>query len=197
MTLEHVSDHYDRAYVRLLEQYKDKPRFAALLKSYLDQIQELEDATWDVVEAHYVDTADLTRLKVLGRIVGQVYRGELVEDFRVMVRARIRINRSHGKQVDIIEVAQLLLDGIDLSYEEHYPASILLRVEEEFPAGVSPTLVAELLREAKAAGVGFGMIYALSPAFKFSATSSPGTPTAVGWGTTTGAGVGGALAAII
>lgn len=198
MSLEPVTDHYARAYARTLEQYKDKPRFAALLGSYLSQVQELEDAAWDVVEARFVETADLVRLKVLGRVVGQVYRGELVEDYRTMVSARILINRSNGRADEIIAIAQLLLDGLDLEYEEHYPASILIRVTEAIPVGVNPVLVAELLREAKAAGVGFGMIYAMSPPFKASAEhpAAPDTTTTVGWGSTTGTGIGGAWSAI-
>lgn len=172
MTMIPISDHFERAYAHLIEQYKEKPRFAALLASYVRQIQDLEDAAWDVQMSRFLDNADLTRLKVLGRIVGQVYRGEVVETYRLFVRARILINRSGGHSGEIIAVAQLILAGVSLTYEEYYPASIVLVANTNL-GSIDVRYIVELLRETKAAGVGFQFIFqTFDDAFTFSATTS-------------------------
>lgn len=167
-----ITDHYERAYAHLIEQHKDKPRFAALLASYVRQIQDLEDVAWDVQTARFLDNADLVRLKVLGRIVGQVYRGEAVETYRLFVRARIRINRSNGHSDDILAVAQLILTGVTLVYNEYYPASIVVTANSNIGA-IDVRYIVELLRETKASGVGFAFIFqTFDDAFTFSSSTT-------------------------
>lgn len=193
MSMTPVTDHYERAYAHLIEQYKNLPRFAALLASYVRQIQDFEDAAWDVRTARFFDNADLVRLKVLGKIVGQVYRGEDLATYKRFVQARIAINRSNGWSSDIIAVAVLILDGIDLTYEEYYPAAIVLTANTSV-AGLDVRYIVELLRETKAAGVGFAFIYqTFADAFAFSATSSQVLDTTHGFSNTIAPTTGGQL----
>lgn len=191
--LTQITEHIDQAFAKLLEQYRGKPRFLALQASYVGQIQELEDVIWDVLGAFDVDTCDLLRLKILGKRVGQVYRGEAVNDYRRYVKARILINRSHGHADEIIEIAELVLDGLALTYDEFYPAAIVMGATDTDASGADPALAVEMLREGKAAGVGFQFVWGRSAAFKFSATSTPNTTTSVGLGSTVTPGLGGKL----
>lgn len=192
-----ISDHFEQAKAKLLSKYKKFPLFLALLESYVRQVQELEDATWDTISARYLDSADLVRLKVLGRVVGQPYKGEDLPTYLALVKMRILTNRSQGQSQDIIAIIEIMLVGATLTLEDSPPASFVLRVESDIGA-VSPIAVHDQIGEAKAAGVGFQMIYqTFANAFLFSATTSPDVDTTHGWGSVTSAGTGGQMVAVI
>ena len=46
MALEHIVNHIVQALDRLPQQYRGKERFAALLSTLVNQVQEIEDALW-------------------------------------------------------------------------------------------------------------------------------------------------------
>lgn len=80
---------------------------AAILRAYLNRVQELEDDIFEVLSAFDVRTCDETRLTILGKIVGISNLGWSVETYRSVVRAKIATNRSHGREDDIIAVIRL------------------------------------------------------------------------------------------
>lgn len=160
MSLTPVTDHVERGTSLLIEQYRGRPRIESLLRSYLLQVQELSDATWDVMVSRLIDDATGEQLTVLSRLVGENVRLGDDEAQRVLVRARIAVNRSNGHGDDILRVATLLLGDKPWSYAETYPASILI---ETFEAERAES-VATLLRLALAGGVGFGYHYSEEPA---------------------------------
>lgn len=114
----------------LIEQYKDKPRLAALLTSYLDRIQELEDAIWSVIEGRLIDQAVGVQLDILGKLVGQSRIDLDDEIYRTRIRTRIRANRSLGHPEDLIAVTQTCI-GLDIPFEhrELYPATTIIDIE--------------------------------------------------------------------
>lgn len=161
MTIARIDDHALSGLELLLEQYKRKPRIAALIASELTQIQALEDAAWDVLIKRLIDYAVDEQLVVLGRIVGQdPIEGENDELFRLRIRTRIRANRSLGTSNDVIAVALLALEGFatEWTYEERYPASFIVDIIDTVSAQTAQ-LTAEFLRLAKAPGVGFSVHY--------------------------------------
>jgi hypothetical protein len=50
MNVTRITDHVDQALARLIQQYKEKPNLAALITAFVDQIQDLEDAIFDLDE---------------------------------------------------------------------------------------------------------------------------------------------------
>jgi hypothetical protein len=150
VSLEPVTDHVERGLSRLIEQFKNKPRIASLIKSYLLQVQELSDATWEVLVSRLIDDATGEQLTVLSRLVGETVRLEDDERQRVLVRARIAVNRSNGHGDDILRVASLLFT-LDFELVEYYPAAMVLTVTE--PVSAVPTLEHGMLEQAAAAGV--------------------------------------------
>jgi hypothetical protein len=111
VALEQIERHFGDGLVKLIPPLWGKPVVAALLRSYLNRVQELENDTWEVLGAFDVRTCDATRLAILGRIVGQSNLGWNTETYRAVVRARIAANRSHGREADIVNVI-LLATGL-------------------------------------------------------------------------------------
>lgn len=155
MTIAQVTDHADQGVALLLDQYKEKPRLEAWIRSFLDEVQEAEDMLVAVALSRDVDTAEAAQLELLGRVVGQERVGDTDDVFRLFIKVRIRINRSHGKAVDIIEVGRLATDGRTSKFYPLYPASYVLDVIEPLDATLAPlaAYIASLLAEATAAGV--------------------------------------------
>jgi len=152
---EQITDHEEQAKALFIDQYKDKPRLAALLSSYITQIQSAEDILWGVILQRDVDTATGDQLDKLGRLVGQPRRGLDDDTYRVAIKARIRANGSLGHPNDIIETAQLALSMTSpsaLIFYELYPASWI--VDAIDPVTIDARYVADVLRSASPAGVG-------------------------------------------
>lgn len=148
---------------RLLEQYKGKPAFEALLKIYLDSIQEFEDAVFAVRLSMMLDSAVGEQLDFLGAFVGETRNGKDDDVYRVWIRVRIRLNRSFGEARDIIECLRLATNK-PFEYREYDDAcfAILFSERPDFPNDLA--LIAYL---AKAAGIGLSFVYPTDDAHVF------------------------------
>ncbi len=151
MTLKAITDHVEHGLSRLIEQFKGKPRLEAWISSYLEEVQELSTAAWDVLVSRLLDDAVGERLTILGKIVGQPRTTEDDDRFRVLVRARIAVNQSRGRWGDILHVATLLFGVIEYSLTPFYPGALVLTVED--PVAFIPNLEHRMLQQACAAGV--------------------------------------------
>lgn len=154
--------HILQALSKLLTPFRGKPRFASWCAVPVNQVQSLEDVGWSLLALLDVDLADLPRLVLLGKIVGQPQRGTL-EQFRRYVKVRVLVNRSGGTAPELIKIAGLLLGGpgsgppADVTYTEYQPAAIV--IDDNAPLGdADPTAAAEFLRAAKLAGVRLDLI---------------------------------------
>ena len=157
MPLVKIEDHVEQGLALLLSQYKDKPRIAALLSSYLRRVQELETAIFDVLIKRLIDNAVDEQLKVIGRIVGQFNEGGWDDDtYRLFIKARIRANKSNGHGDDVIDVLNLV-EAADFVLSEVYPAAMY--VDFETVTDADPMILMELARRAKGSGVRLQMLY--------------------------------------
>jgi hypothetical protein len=147
--LQHITDHVEQAEDLLLEQYKNKPRTLALLRSFIRRCQELEDAAWEVLLQRFIDNAVGAQLDMLGRIVGQDLDGVDDETYRVYIKARIRVNRSHGRPDDVIDVLRLI-ETAAFIYSEQYPATAVVLYEE--PSTAPDVALVDLLGATRAGG---------------------------------------------
>lgn len=152
MTLAAITNHVERGLGRLIEQFKGKPRLEAWISSYLEEVQELSDAAWDVLISRLIDSAVNEQLVVLGRIVGQLKTTTDDERFRVLVRARIAINKSNGRWNELLRIIKLLLgDGVPYGLTPYYPGALVLMILGAIT--FVPTLEHEMLEDAAAGGV--------------------------------------------
>jgi len=129
--LERIERHFGEALIALVPPFWGKPRVAALLRSYINRVQEFEDACFEVLGAFDVNTCDEIRLKVLAKIVGQSNLGWDLETFRAVVRARIATNRSHGTEDDLIKVLRLITGTTaEITVAPFVPASMHVEMGE-------------------------------------------------------------------
>lgn len=156
--------HILQALSKLLTPFRGKPRFASWCAVPIDGLQTIEDQLWALLALLDVDAADLPRLVLLGKIVGQTQRGTL-ENFRRFVKARILVNRSSGTGPDLIKIARILLGPLaglaDVYYTEYQPASITIEAIGAI-SDLDGAGVLEFLREAKMAGVGMRLVASTS-----------------------------------
>src|SRR5688572_31943917 len=94
---------------RLPEQLKDLPNWEAILRSFGEEFQEVEDAFQQLLTKHSVDTTIGQQLEDIGNRVGEPPSGLDDELYRRHIRARIAANRSKGRVKDLITVARLIL----------------------------------------------------------------------------------------
>ena len=183
--VQHELDHSGKMLARLAEEFR-KPRISAILAGEAAQYQALEDAFWQLLVERGVDTAVGNALDVLGRIVGEPRQGALDADYRLRVRARIRVNRSDGTIEDIIEVVRLLIGTVllpsaTIKLTEYYPAAFVLRITGLVISATQALIYSSFIRQARGAGIGSGFGWqqtADADAF-VTATSSPLTVAAL------------------
>lgn len=151
--LERIERHFGEAIVSLIPPFFGKPVIAALLRSYIRRVQELEDDAFEVLSAFDVNTCDETRLKVLAKIVGVSNLGWDLETFRAVVRARIATNRSHGREDDIINVLRLITTSTaPITLRAMSPATLRIDMGESVSA-THMAAVSFLLPKARGAGI--------------------------------------------
>jgi hypothetical protein len=192
------ADHADRGPLRLLEQFKEKPLLEALLRSYLTQIQNVEDCAWEVIYARNIETGVGDQLDKIGEIVGRERLGLEDDEYRLAIRCQIRINRSSGKPTDIQVITEMTLDDAwTFEYREFYPARIQITIVELVT--FSLRLLLDNLRAAKMGGVALDIVYSTElPEESF--TLAPSTSYVIdedlGFGSTTTPATGGYLATV-
>jgi len=154
----HDIEHAARGVERLIDRYA-KPRTSALLASWLDEVQEVEDALWQLLVERSLATAEGDQLDVLGAIVGEPRQGRDDETYRLWIAARNAVNRSSGLTVEMLGIARKLIPpayGLELA--EYYPAALIMHIVGTLPVA-DGFQIARMLRLAKAAGVLFGMTW--------------------------------------
>jgi hypothetical protein len=141
----------------------------------IDQIQEIEDQAFQLLEDRALSTAEGEQLDQLGTVIG-VERGSLDDDeYRIVLGAQITINTAHGTPEEIISVIAALTNSTQVQLNEFFPASI------EVTFNGDPINAATLLSsfdKVVAAGVGRILIKRSATPFGFA-----GNPDAFGFGT--------------
>lgn len=125
---EKIDNHVTIALGKLLEQFKGgKPVLHGLIRTHVGQLQDLEDVAWQCVHGRLLDyppggtvRAEGVQLDVLGKIVGAPRLGVTDSQYRDAIKLQIRVNRSHGTTVDILEVLRLAMPSpATFTYREH------------------------------------------------------------------------------
>lgn len=152
-------DYTTEALDRLLESLKERDKVAALVASFLDRCQELEDAAYPIIEQRDIDQAVGHRLERIGQIVNVDRAGRTDDDYRLRIRAEFAILRSNGTIDDIINVLQLLLGmpTTDILVEQQFPKSLYVR-PRNWVVTEDTILLATQLRRAVSAGTELQLI---------------------------------------
>lgn len=160
--LQYIRDHEEVAARKLAPPFWGKPFVAAVLAALTRELQSLEDTFWEILESRTLENADLTRLKVLGKIVGQPRLGFGTEAYRTLIEARALANVSRGRASDLLAVLTLLLGEGDFVLLAVGNATLYITALEPVDAeGVA--MVAQILPDTRAAGVGLQFLFSSEP----------------------------------
>lgn len=180
MSLSHTTDHEAEGIALLISQFRDKAKLEILLRAWLEQVQALEDAFWDLYVKRSIDAGEGVMLDVIGRIVGQP-RGANAADaaYRPWLRARVLVNKSKGKPEQLIQIVRVVVDedplvfgGVPIRAEELYPASFVLYADAPIRPDDGAGL-GQLIGEAKALGVNASFHFHRIGVFRYSADGVP------------------------
>lgn len=159
LKLTHVLD----GLKRLLVQFHGQPNIEGILRSYLNQAQEIEVMLFALMAERYVRTAVGVQLDGVGKIVGELRAARVDDDYRVAIIGRIARNSADSKTEDIIALFVLLLPGHTFDVQDGPgPAAFTVRIEEALPAtppNPSPAVLNQQLQEAKGGGVGATLLW--------------------------------------
>ena len=156
---DRITDHVEAATARLIAQFRSpKPVLHGMIRSYVEQLQELEDVLWDVINHRLLDPApgetvgaEGVQLDVLGKIVGQPRLGLSDVAYRSAIRLKVRVNRSRGSSEDLIEILRLAMPAPKVfTYREEWVHSFYT-VVEDISVELAFTLLTSL-DKARAAG---------------------------------------------
>jgi len=142
MTVTKITTHQIDALNRLLEQYREKPNLAGTLNSFNTQIQELEDAIFDLIEDRSLNSAIGVQLDQLGKIIGIERQGFDDDFYRILLFVQIGINVSQGEPEKVIDVFKLLTEASIVHLQEWFKAGVGLGTN----SSIDPTLVNFFLR---------------------------------------------------
>lgn len=159
----HDLSHIAEAVDLLIAQFKEKPVIEGVLSSWVAQVQDLEDALWQILESRNM-SGEGDQLDNLGALVGESRDGRTDEFYRPAIAIRILTNKSNGSPDEILAIAAAVakVDGIPeefipgyIQYQEYPNAAF--RITTLLSSAGNRALVAAV-RKAKSAGVRFDFV---------------------------------------
>lgn len=160
-----VADHAALIPCRILSQFKQSPKLIGLIQELVRPLNDVETAAFELMTERWIDTAFGRQLDIIGRILGEPRITPDDELYRVRLKVRLRVLRSHGRRRDLLRIARLLIpdDSIDIRFREYSPCVVEVTVPEPMGALVRPLELYRILQRAKGGGVRLQLIYTESP----------------------------------
>lgn len=140
--LQHTTNVVTRGVGRLLFLFRDKPRIVALLTTYLQEVQQLQDALYAIWIDRMLRGGSFTTdiLNKIGKIVGQNREGSDNATYAILITARIASNRSDGRRETLIKIASLLVPNTVIQFVQFNPQS--MTITPLGPVSFDPYLIA-------------------------------------------------------
>jgi hypothetical protein len=168
MGYEKKTTHIDEGLDNLVDQFEGSPLFNALLTSFLEQIQDLEDALSDVLTETTVESSVGAQLDALGSIVGEDRAGRNDLQYSTALRARLILNVSEGTPENIIDLIRAIAGDVTVQIFENFPASFLATIVDPIdPTEVDVTQIGALVASGRPAGIEGVVTFGVIPAFQY------------------------------
>lgn len=135
--ISQILDHPTRALRRIIQQYKNRQKFEALIRIIGERAQSLEDVGYTLFTEQELEFAVGAQLDRYGEIVVQPRNGFDDDFYRVLLRVKIGINISSGEPKAIINTIKILSQAALVHYQNLGDASILIGLDTE----IDPALI--------------------------------------------------------
>ena len=158
-----ILTHADDAHERLAQMYRDKPILEGILAAVCAEVQEIENAIWQLASERgivllYLDgdpqfsEAVGHQLDVVGKIFRQT-RGAMTDaEYRLALRAKIRVLKSSGTVEELIAVFFCVEPDALITVTTWPPAYVTVELSDVIEHWKSD-LYRSFLRQARAGGV--------------------------------------------
>ena len=156
MALPILKNHVTEGEDLLMSQWENSPNIQGLLKSYVENLQLVEVALFQLLNERGLYTAIGEQLDVLGRILGESRKSRGDISYRVALVGRATANNSDGSTEDVMGTLRAVTGANNITFFEHYPASVHYYAD----SGVGNGIV-EALDRASSAGVSTRVLYDL------------------------------------
>ena len=117
---------------KIIAQFKNKPNIAAILGALLDQVQDLEDAFFQVLIDTRLGQSVGEQLDGLGQIVGEERQGRSDIDYALAISVRILLNISSATLEEILAiVVSMVGPTFVVTTSESFPAEFDITIDEK------------------------------------------------------------------
>lgn len=195
-------DHTELALDRLISQYKNSPNLKAYISIFTDQLQELEDAGFDLLNFRDLDSAYGAQVDLLARVVNaeRDTAGYTVDDATLIQLIKLKVLRNYTKcdTNDIIYIHSFIYETTNIIITESQAnyCVIIGKVLSPFEIALANALDSRGLRVLPKP-IGIGVCYGwYDPDNVFSFFDDP-DPASLGFGDSNNPSIGGAWAELI
>jgi hypothetical protein len=210
MALEYIDNHVELADARIAEQYKANTHLVGIIDANAEQWQEADDALWQLATERYLysdaEIGSVTvnyeavgeQLDVLGRILGLTRQNLTDDQYRLMLKAQVKLLRCSGTGEELIAVFHAARPDATVTVSTEPPAYVYVTLDGDVieTAALANVLV-KMMYRGHAAGVAGTLCWqetADSGCLILSdATAYPETSATQGLGDATDSSTGGAL----
>lgn len=176
-----ITDHSIRAISRLSSQFKGKENIEKLIKIFTDELQEIEDAQFQLLLLRSVSTSTGVQLDNIGEHVGALRGGQNDTEYRASISLQIGVNNSEATEMVIHDIAKQLTNATVLNVIDDFPAGITITTDG---TGFTGSVFAAI-EGMVGAGISLNSISLIpdpSTAFAFSSADGGGIPAPEGLG---------------
>lgn len=141
---------------RVIQQLRGKPAFDALLTTYLDEVQAIETAAWQLY-ALAIDNSEGDALDQIGDLFDTPRSPSMTDAvYRRVLHGCVAALHASGTGNDLVRVARALVGSDAVTVREVFPAAVL--VEPTAATGIPVDVMRRVLRRARSGGVGLQVI---------------------------------------
>lgn len=168
MALQHKDSHIAEALANLVSQFRGKAYVEATLSAFVQQVQDLEDVFFELLEERFIDDAVGAQLDGFGSIVGEARESRPDDEYKTAIKARIQLNLGNGTPEDIIGLVRSVAGNVRVKVTDYYPAAFIADVVDPIdPLVIDPARLLAIVQTGKPAGVYASVTYHVVGEFKF------------------------------
>jgi hypothetical protein len=174
----YIPDHEDQLIALVPSQFRDEPRWQALLKAMAEGLQVMEDQFFSLIVSRTLAASSGAQLDQWGDMVGEPRDGATDAVYRVFIEARIFANNATGIVNDFIFLLQTTTAPSTVRHLNIFPACCQFDIRVAvFMSELQRGKVRRLLESVRPGGVCFLITEAADGSFGFFAD-----PDAFGFG---------------
>lgn len=167
MSVTHILDHQAQAKAKLLEQYKGNVDVEGMLDALDGNIQDLEDALWQLFTLRWLDTAVGVQLDGLGQILTFPRNTPDDEVYRLELKARSVQLISESEPEALIKVMKFMTNATLVTFQDWYPGDIGMGTDGVVLLG-QINLLYDMAQRAAGAGIRVAWLWQFDPVNPFS-----------------------------